>query len=305
MTTRRMIDPGFWQSYPISQLTFRQRLMFLGLISNADDQGRLKGHPGILKGLIFPLDSLTHDEIKDDLKAIEGTGSIYLYKISDYTCIQIINWWRYQSPQWAYSSSIPAPEGWQDRLRFLKGRKVHTFNWEDTGGFQPDDLFGSGSEEQEQSTDEPRPGTEEWRRAKQKKFGANPVEAAVIACKSREQLLEADTTRGGRMVKVWVKMLSLDPLKVPLETLEEWANMLTKMSNRDGLQLTDDQAVEILETLTDRDGQYKWYIENAWDNLRAQSLWECYRSEVLKMVAGVEPVAIINAPKKKVKARIN
>jgi hypothetical protein len=130
-----MIDPAFWQSYTMAKLTQRQRLLFIGLFSNADDQGRLKGHPGIVKSLVFPVDDLSHDVVRGDLAAIQAVGSIFIYQVEGNDYIQITNWWRYQSPQWAYTSPIPAPEGWQDRLRYRKGDQIHTHNWESRGGF--------------------------------------------------------------------------------------------------------------------------------------------------------------------------
>jgi hypothetical protein len=97
-----MIDPAFWQSYTVAAMMLRQRLLFIGLFSNADSQGRLRGHPGLVQSLVFPLDELSHDEIRRDLEAIEALGSIHIYQVDGHSYIQVINWWRYQSPQWAY-----------------------------------------------------------------------------------------------------------------------------------------------------------------------------------------------------------
>jgi hypothetical protein len=42
MARRRMIDPTFWKDPGVRKLTFAERLRFIGLISNSDDEGRTK-----------------------------------------------------------------------------------------------------------------------------------------------------------------------------------------------------------------------------------------------------------------------
>lgn len=127
MATRRMIDPQFWQSETVGRWTFRQRLLFIGLFSNADDQGRLRAHPALIRSTIFPYDDIPLDEITSDLKAL--TSSIILYQIEGHDYCQIAGWWKYQSPQWAYPSKIPPPDGWNDQLRYRRDSKVVTLNW--------------------------------------------------------------------------------------------------------------------------------------------------------------------------------
>ncbi len=135
MPSRRMIDPGLWQSYTMAKLTRNQRLLFIGLFSNADDQGRLKGHPLFIRSVVFPFDDIALDEIERDLAAIEAIGSIQPYKMDGEIYIQLVGWWDYQAPQWAYPSRIVAPPGWADRLRYRKGGEVHHVQWDGQGGF--------------------------------------------------------------------------------------------------------------------------------------------------------------------------
>jgi len=129
MASRRMIDPAFWQSESLMELNYRQRLLFIGLISNADDQGRLKGNPKLVKAIVFPFDNISADDVQADLDEIETAECIAIYKAGSKTCIQILNWWQYQHPQWAYPSELPPMEGWQDRKRYRQGGQVLTDNW--------------------------------------------------------------------------------------------------------------------------------------------------------------------------------
>lgn len=140
MPSRRMIDPAFWQSESMAELTREQRFFFIGLISNADDQGRLKGPPALLRSIIYPYDDdMTIEMIETSLKAIAALNSIFMYENGGKRFIQVVNWWDYQSPQWAYPSKIPPPEGWSDRLRYRKGGEIVKENWKKRGsGFEDD-----------------------------------------------------------------------------------------------------------------------------------------------------------------------
>ena len=129
MPSRRMIDPCFWMSETMASLTMQQRLLFIGLFSNADDQGRLRAHPSLIRSMVFPYEDVPIEDIQRDLGALKGIHSIYVYAADDKPYLQIVNWWKYQSPQWAYPSDIPPPDGWHDRLRYRRDDKIHTGNW--------------------------------------------------------------------------------------------------------------------------------------------------------------------------------
>lgn len=130
MPTRRMIDPAIWQSESMAELTRDQRLLFIGLFSNADDQGRLRGNANLIRSQVFPFDDdLSSDQIKRDLEAIAAQDCIIIYEVDGKELIQIIKWWDYQSPQWAYPSKYPAPLGWNDRLRYRQDNRVIVYNW--------------------------------------------------------------------------------------------------------------------------------------------------------------------------------
>lgn len=142
MPSRRMIDPAFWRSETMVQLTKEQRLLFLGLISNADDQGRLRAHPSLIRSDVFPFEDDPLDKIEADIQAIAATGSILVYEIDGLSYIQIVNWWVYQRPKWAWPSEMPPPPDWADRMRYRAGNQAVKTNWDghdDTKDDAPDD----------------------------------------------------------------------------------------------------------------------------------------------------------------------
>ena len=144
MTKRRMIHDCVWQSEAVASLDYRQRLLWIGLITTADDQGRGRAHPGLIRAAVFPFDVIAQEDIEADLQAIAAQDMVLVYEVEDKVYYQVVNWWDYQSPQWVGPSDYPAPDGWADRLRYHgKGHKVITQNWPGTENVLPDDKADS------------------------------------------------------------------------------------------------------------------------------------------------------------------
>lgn len=125
-----MIDPAFWESHTIAKLARCARLTFVGLFSNADDQGRMKAHPALLRSRLYPYDDISIADVEEELQGIAATGAIQLYEVEGTRYLQITGWWKYQHPRWAWPSDIPAPDDWLDRVRYRQGNKVVEDNWE-------------------------------------------------------------------------------------------------------------------------------------------------------------------------------
>ena len=58
MARTRMIKPEFWDDEKLAKVSRDARLLFVGLWSNSDDYGVVKGHPAWLKNRIFPYDEI-------------------------------------------------------------------------------------------------------------------------------------------------------------------------------------------------------------------------------------------------------
>lgn len=56
MARKRMIDPEFWKDEKLGECSRDERLLFMGLISNADDEGKGRASVKLLKSEIFPYD---------------------------------------------------------------------------------------------------------------------------------------------------------------------------------------------------------------------------------------------------------
>ncbi len=130
MPSRRMIDPAFWQSETVAHLPIEIRYFFIGLFSNADDQGRMKAHPALLRSKLYPYDDINLEDIEDWLDLLVEGQFIVVYILDAKSYVQIVNWWKYQHPRWAWPSEYPAPPEWQDRVHYRQGNKVITQNWD-------------------------------------------------------------------------------------------------------------------------------------------------------------------------------
>lgn len=143
MANKRMITGDLFEDDICSE-DFFTRLLWIGLIvAAADDQGRLIDNPAIMKARIFPFDNeISDDQINNSL--IKIGKSILRYSSGGKKLIQIVNWWKYQTPSWAAESKYPAPEGWTDKVKVhIAGNKIRTFNWDKDGGFIDSTLHSS------------------------------------------------------------------------------------------------------------------------------------------------------------------
>ena len=111
MARRRMIHPKFWQSrHWVRVDRFRARLLFIGIFSNADDEGRLIGLAQTLRANIFPHDKISDDAIEDDLKLLAAEGLIVRYMCESVPYIQVVKWKEHQRIDHPQRSHFPALE---------------------------------------------------------------------------------------------------------------------------------------------------------------------------------------------------
>lgn len=107
MARIRTLKPEFWQDEKLAPLPAIDRLVFIGLISQADDAGRLVDNPRMLDGLIFPH---TDESCRQSLETLNQLGRIIRYKSdSGQKLIQIVGWKKHQNVQKPSSYVLPEP----------------------------------------------------------------------------------------------------------------------------------------------------------------------------------------------------
>ena len=109
MARSRNIKPGFFSNEHLAELDFATRLLFIGIWTEADREGRLEDRPRRLKMALFPADNVDINRMLDDL---DHLGFIKRYTVGDVKAIQVINWAKHQNPHVKEAkSTIPEMPG--------------------------------------------------------------------------------------------------------------------------------------------------------------------------------------------------
>lgn len=103
----RSLKPDLWQDAKICRLGRDARLLFLGMITQADDEGRMRASAGVLRGLIFPEDDLRNKQVQGWAEEIQDAGLARFYEVRGEIFAELLGWQRNQRVSHPRSSSIP------------------------------------------------------------------------------------------------------------------------------------------------------------------------------------------------------
>lgn len=95
MARARNIKPSFFLNEDIVEMPLEARLLFIGLWTLADREGRLENRPKKIKMSLFPADEIN---VSEQLLNISKYGFIELYNVNDTEVIQIVNFVKHQTP---------------------------------------------------------------------------------------------------------------------------------------------------------------------------------------------------------------
>lgn len=120
MARKRMIDPSIWVDDGMAELTPRQQLLYIGLFSNADDEGRLKGSAASIR-LILPTiyGGEPLEVIERDTEAVlQNMSCLIAYEADDgkrYLLFEnYAKWQKIDRPQ---ESRMPSPSSHSSPIR--------------------------------------------------------------------------------------------------------------------------------------------------------------------------------------------
>ncbi len=105
----RTIKPQFWGSHDTARLSLQARLLFVGLISMADDDGRFLASPNAINGYVFPNDDLSPTRIKKWLDECVEVGVVQRYSIQGVTYGAIPSFRAHQRISHPQPSPLPEP----------------------------------------------------------------------------------------------------------------------------------------------------------------------------------------------------
>ena len=107
MSRARNIKPGFFKNEILVELPFEQRLLFIGLWTMADREGRFEDRPTRIKMELFPADAI---DVDAGLQALHDRGFLLRYEADGKRFCQILAWSKHQNPHpREVASSIPEP----------------------------------------------------------------------------------------------------------------------------------------------------------------------------------------------------
>jgi hypothetical protein len=109
MARVRNIAPGFFTNEELVELPFEDRLLFAGLWTLADREGRLEDRPKRIRMAVFPCDSVDVDAC---LQRLQKAGLVLRYTVHGVAYLAIPAFHKHQKPHPREAASvIPAPEG--------------------------------------------------------------------------------------------------------------------------------------------------------------------------------------------------
>ncbi len=136
MARSRNIKPGFFLNDELCEIEPLGRLLFAGLWTIADRDGRLRDRPKKIKAQILPYDECDVPSLLIDL---ENSGFIQRYEIDDCQYIQILAWSKHQNPHKNETDSvIPSPEEYSTST--VQEQESHSSNRADSLNLIPDSL---------------------------------------------------------------------------------------------------------------------------------------------------------------------
>lgn len=109
MARARNIKPGFFKNEDLAACGLDGRLLFAGLWTLADREGRLENRPQRIRAEVFPYEVV---DIAKLLKLLRDKGFLKLYRVGAVDYIEIVNWKLHQNPHQKETESRipPAPE---------------------------------------------------------------------------------------------------------------------------------------------------------------------------------------------------
>lgn len=103
----RSIKPEFWKDEKVAQLPRDVRFLFVGLWYLADDYGRFRAHPSLVKGELLAYD--TDDDVGAWLLELERCGFVELYEHQGQRFGFVRNFDRHQKIDRRAKSKLPPP----------------------------------------------------------------------------------------------------------------------------------------------------------------------------------------------------
>jgi hypothetical protein len=242
MARRRMIDPNFWESDDVGNLSMFERLLVIGLFSTADDYGKGRGNPATIRSKIFPNDDVQIQDIEKAIENIQKHVNIIFYIVDGnryYKFLKWSNWQRVDKPQ---DSILPEPD--------------------DSNNYSENDSENS-SENDSCLKEEKRKEIKREEKGKEEKVSCSQiVEWFNEICVSYPKVTKLTDSRRDKIRTRLKEVRAPDVFKQIFQKVE--ASDFMKGNNKNGWKATFDWLIE-------NDSNYTKVLEGNYDNKEAQN----------------------------------
>jgi len=193
----RTIKPEIWVDEKLVECSFAARLLFIGLLNFADDDGRMEYRPKKIKMQIFPADDV---DISGLLGEIRREKLVIVYEVDNKEYLQIKGFQKHQKVDKRSKSKHPAPE---------ESRRIppNPADGRDQGRDQ-------GMEEKEHMSDsgEPDDGFETlWREKPKRPNQSKPDARKAYNARIRDGIPHADLLAGLRRYNEFCRLEETEP----------------------------------------------------------------------------------------------
>ena len=110
MARIRTVKPSFWGSGDTAKLSRDARLLALGLVSMADDDGRFLAAATAINGYVFPNDDLPNTKVSKWLDELAASGFVHLYAFDGVRYGVMPTWHAHQKINRYTPSLLPPPD---------------------------------------------------------------------------------------------------------------------------------------------------------------------------------------------------
>lgn len=176
MARARNLKPGFFRDAALVELPTETRLLFPGLWTLADREGRLEDKPKQIKMEIFPADNF---DVETMLAQLAAANLITRYQVEGKRYIQVVNFAKHQNPHRdEKASTIPPPP--EHGASTVQTQCEQGGNRASTSNLQPSTLSTTASAEADADFENA------WK-AYPKRAGGNPKARALKAWHARRK----------------------------------------------------------------------------------------------------------------------
>lgn len=105
----RTLKPEIWGNRGVGTCSRDARVLYVGLITMCDDEGRTLAEPSAILGHCFPYDKDAPKKVDKWLAELERVSLIYRYEVEQIAYVYMPGWQQHQKINRPTKSKLPAP----------------------------------------------------------------------------------------------------------------------------------------------------------------------------------------------------